>query len=50
MKKTHISPSVEVVKVAVCQMLAESITPFGSGTKDGSEACGRGDSGWDDED
>ena len=41
---------VEVVKVAVCQMLAESITPFGSGTKDGSEACGRGDSGWDDED
>jgi len=48
MKKTYISPSVEVVKVVVSQMLAESLIPFGSGKKDGSEACGRG-SNWDDE-
>ena len=52
MKKTYIIPTLNVVRIETQHILSGSTqsVEFGSGTKAGSEACGRGSDDWDDED
>jgi len=53
MKKTYINPTINVVKIQLQQMIAESATTagFGDGTQDGGNAASRrGSNFWDDED